>query len=276
MVRTLFLLLCVVVAQACIELPNRNANTPSGADASDTFRSSLDAGAQRPGIAPPFTGPECDSPGGNGVSSGALDGGEATGLAGQDGNAGAATSGGSGGAAPASKTRTPSAPGELVITEIMSNPASQSDTEGEWFEFYNPSTIQSLDLGGCTLDDGSSTVRTFPAAFVIAPQHYAVVARSAAVALAADLVISFSLGNETDSLALRCGGTEIDRVAYGPDFPRVAGASMALDPALTDARSNDEAAAWCAAVRSYGAELGSPGAQNPPCDGAVDEDGGAL
>lgn len=45
---------------------------------------------------------------------------------------------------------------DLVISEIMANPSSVSDANGEWFELYNPSN-NAFDLNGTTLSDNSTT-----------------------------------------------------------------------------------------------------------------------
>ena len=75
--------------------------------------------------------PANDSPptGGSGQA------GAASGGAGQ-GGAGAAPSGGGGASAGAAT---------VVITEFMANPAAVADTEGEWIELTNPSTLD-VDL----------------------------------------------------------------------------------------------------------------------------------
>ena len=50
-------------------------------------------------------------------------------------------------------------PPEVVINEIIQNPAAVSDASGEWFEVYNP-TIMYIDMNGWTIadNDGDSHV----------------------------------------------------------------------------------------------------------------------
>jgi hypothetical protein len=153
-----------------------------------------------------------------------------------------------------------------VISELMSNPAALADNDGEWIELYNPSASDSLALDGCALDDGSTT-RMLPAGAVLAPRAYATLARTAQVGFTPTLLVSFSLGNGDDSIALVCSGVEIDRVRYGAGFPLAAGASMSLDPGALDAAANDQPSAWCLGsdVDALG-ERGTPGADNPPCE----------
>ena len=45
---------------------------------------------------------------------------------------------------------------DLIITEIMANPSAVSDSNGEWFELYNPSN-DIFDFNGITLSDNSTT-----------------------------------------------------------------------------------------------------------------------
>ena len=45
----------------------------------------------------------------------------------------------------------------LVINEIMQNPSAVSDSNGEWFEIYNPTDAE-VDINGWTIrDDGSNS-----------------------------------------------------------------------------------------------------------------------
>lgn len=277
MERVRLIVLGGLVLQACIEVPAQPSDKAQTVDASSSDLFHVDAGPRRPIDAPPYTGPECDTDSDHAAADDS-----STALLGFDGGAQSGIGGNSAGvrvdpsdsAQPGDKARRPNAVGELVITEIMSDPAASADTDGEWFELHNPSLNQRLDLGGCMLHDGSAADKLIPAPLLIAPGAYAVVARSAAAGLAANLIISFSLSNAADTIAVRCDGLEIDRVAYGPGFPLLSGASMSLDPQVTDALSNDQAPAWCQAMLSYGADLGTPGIANPDCDPVEVEDAG--
>ena len=163
----------------------------------------------------------------------------------------------------------PSRAGDLVITELMIDPKALSDTSGEWFELHNMRE-EALHLGGCLLDDGTSTPRAIEQGVVIAPGAYMTVARSDAPGFAADYVLPVSFTNSADVLAIECAGVTIDRIAYdkAQGYAVVAGASLALDPSRSDAQSNDDAASWCTSVLSvvsFGGDLGSPGVANPAC-----------
>ena len=77
-----------------------------------------------------------------------------------------------------------------------------------------------------------------------------------------------ALNNGSDLLTLECAGSEIDAVLYDMTSPSSAGVSMELDPAFTDAVSNDFSTNWCEAgvVEIYGVgDRGTPSGLNAPC-----------
>ncbi|GMV40003.1 MAG: hypothetical protein AMXMBFR64_17190 [Myxococcales bacterium] len=168
-------------------------------------------------------------------------------------------------------------PGELVITEIMQNPAAVDDAGGEWFEVRNV-TGDTLDLSGVVMKDLGSDVH------VISPEHPLLVAAGAHLVLGRSsdvggglapgyVYAGFTLGNASDAIVLEGAAGLIDAVAYdnGLTFPDPDGASMSLDPEATTAAANDLGANWCAGKTPYGAgDLGSPGAANPPCSSCGD------
>lgn len=42
--------------------------------------------------------------------------------------------------------------GQVIITEIMYNPAAVPDSDGEWFELFNMSTTETYVLTGLIID----------------------------------------------------------------------------------------------------------------------------
>lgn len=164
--------------------------------------------------------------------------------------------------------------GDLVITEIMANPAGD-DAGLEWFEVYNTSD-RVIPLSGLSLsDDGSDslTIRDGP---LVEPGAYAVLAEDVGAAPIVDLVWSDSgsmaLSNTEDEIEIRVGDTLVDRVAWGsgatPAWTRPNGASMNLDPASISADENDDSGAWCEGLGDYGIppNQGTPRIANPSCD----------
>jgi len=162
--------------------------------------------------------------------------------------------------------------GDIVITEIMFDPAGRRDDDGEWVELWNALDAQPLSLEGCVLDDGGTTPRPL-SAFVIDPLAYATIGRGEGAGFLPDLVAPITLTNTADTVALLCDGVEIDRVRYDKSFPLRSGASLSLDSALQTAIDNDAPSAWCRGVDDYGGDLGTPGASNPSCTAS---DAGAL
>jgi hypothetical protein len=170
--------------------------------------------------------------------------------------------------------RRPRAASEIVITELMPDPALVADTVGEWIELHNPSATATLDLAGCSLDDGGAN-KPLTEALLVAPGAFVTLARSEAAGFVPDRTLSFSLANQADTIALVCDAVVIDRVAYGIGFPLAPGVSMALDPAAYDAARNDDPASWCLSPTSSYAEQGTPGAANASCHGDPEADAGA-
>lgn len=167
-------------------------------------------------------------------------------------------------------------PGDLVITEIMSNPELISDTNGEWFELFN-TTASNIDLEGLVIRHEASdptAVHTI-AASVIAPAHgYVVLGKDtnmqenggAPVAYAYPQEIGMT--NEGDYLAIETAdGTIVDNTAWsgvGGFSPE--GASRTLDPDFIGEAFNNDETHFCAATTSMsGGDRGTPGAPNDPC-----------
>jgi len=167
-------------------------------------------------------------------------------------------------------------PGDLVITELMQQPVG-TDSDQEWFELK---ATNNVDLNGLGIDRTADTTTPFviESATCINVQAgtYVVVARSAdmlangglpAGAIVAtytkpDLVTGTTTLGPGD-LTLVLNGTVIDAVSWTSSF---SGDSMALDPDLTDATSNDSQSNFCAGVTSYGAGgNGTPGGVNGQC-----------
>ncbi len=158
---------------------------------------------------------------------------------------------------------------ELVIHEIMQNPDAVFDSDGEWFELFNPNASV-VDVEGWSFEDLGSNAHTITngGPLLIAAGGYLVLGNNDDSLTNGGVAVdyeysSFTLANGDDEVILLDAlGFESDRVEYdgGPAFPDPTGASMALaDPAL----DNNDGANWCVASTSYGAgDLGTPGAAN--------------
>lgn len=271
---------------ACVQVPE-DALDPLVAPADDADAAALfplaEADAGRPPTAEPYTGPECQTVHGDlpmpsvqqgdapVLMPGAPGAGESVDVA-RDG----ADTGGDGdveiGGGPLDGVQPPAAPGDVLVTELMPNPDALPDGMGEWIELHNPGGTR-LDLGACVLIDGDQE-RALPDGLVIEPGAYVVIARADAPGLAPAALVAFTLNNGGDRIGLRCGGAEIDLVAYGTDHPLAAGASLSLSGDALDDVLNDDPAAWCLGVEPYAGDRGTPGAPNPSCTSAADADAG--
>jgi len=159
--------------------------------------------------------------------------------------------------------------GDLVITEIMQDPAAVSDADGEWFEIYNASDA-TIDLGGLVIKDDGSDSHTIAGSVLVSAGGYALLARNGDSGTngglpTVDHVYSgFDLANGDDEVVIMDGATEIDRVAYdgGPSFPDPSGASMYLTDVALD---NNVGANWAEeTVHTYGdGDYGTPRAARP-------------
>ena len=166
------------------------------------------------------------------------------------------------------------AAGDLLVTEVMQNPAAVDDDLGEWFEVYNASGVDVL-LTDLEVQDAISD-RWVVADFLVAQAGSILVfgpnedsGTNGGVSL--DLAYDrgdLTLGNSWDELYLVYDYSIIDDVEWdnGVDFPDPAGASMSLDPDFMSLTGNDDGANWCEGASSYGdGDLGTPGAANDEC-----------
>lgn len=150
---------------------------------------------------------------------------------------------------------------DLLITEIMANPSAVTDTNGEWFELFNP-TGDSINLSGIILSDAGSNSHTISSGsdLWIDSGNYFVMGRngvnSSNGGFTADYVYSsFSLGNTSDQIIFSDGANELLRLDYAAGFV-ANGASMEL---LSESML---AGNYAASVNPYGdGDFGSPGSE---------------
>lgn len=166
-------------------------------------------------------------------------------------------------------------PGDLVITEIMNNPAVVSDASGEWFEIYNDAPY-AIDLQGLTLQHQASPpqTETIGSSVVIAPGGYAVLGINANSSTNGNVTVNHqyssavNLSNTSDYIAILDGATLIDEVSYSSmSGLNPNGKSRNLDPLYQNAFDNDTDAHFCQATSTMasGVDLGTPGASNDTC-----------
>lgn len=111
-------------------------------------------------------------------------------------------------------------PGDLVVSEILANPAAVSDTAGEWLELYNR-TSRTLDINGLVLRDNGSNSHTItaPTELLINPGAYLVLGRNGdsnanGGYLPLYVYQDFTLANGNDSIILESNQQIIFELNY--------------------------------------------------------------
>jgi hypothetical protein len=173
--------------------------------------------------------------------------------------------------------------GDLLIMEVMSNPAVVSDPNGEWFELLNDSD-RTLVLNGLlitsTVDDDYHLVQA-EELLTVEPGERVVLGRSDDTGSNGDVSVAYAytdvtLNNETDDLVLMMADLVVDDLAWddGATMPDPSGASISLDPYYVYEADTDDPSLWCAASTAWGVntDLGSPGEDNDTCP-SFDHDG---
>lgn len=166
--------------------------------------------------------------------------------------------------------------GDLLISEIMYNPAVISDTEGEWFEVFNNSANDYNLLDVVLVRVSTDDRHTISSDVIIPPGGYAVLARTITATDNVDYTYgsAISLPNTGDELQLYTYGTDgtdgelICALDYGAaNFNTgLSGISIQLDPSITDPSEAMDGLNWCESTASYSADnLGTPGLINTTC-----------
>jgi hypothetical protein len=164
--------------------------------------------------------------------------------------------------------------GELLITEIMYDPVSLTDANGEWFEIYN-NTNRSISLQNLVIkkDDDSHIINE---AITLNSHSYYVLARTDQAVSVDNYVYGtgISLTNSGAVLSINNYGSDgtdgsvICSVNYGAeDFPAATGASLNLDPDRLNQADAESGTSWCVAASVYNTgDLGTPGIENDNCN----------
>ena len=153
----------------------------------------------------------------------------------------------------------------IVISEIMANPGSVSDSYGEWFEIVN-TTDSTIDLQGWSikdLDGDEHELYSDQASILISPEEYFVLAKNNDQSLNGGVEVDYvyegySLSNNDDEvILLDASGSVVDEVHYENGWPFSSGVSMEIHDPLID---NALIGSWFSSTSSYGnGDMGSPG-----------------
>jgi hypothetical protein len=163
--------------------------------------------------------------------------------------------------------------GELVITEMFANPAGNDSPNREWLEIYAASSAIGKDVNGISMvvkGEAKGVLGIEGGDCVVLKDGRLVVGKTtnteANGGVAVDIALpDFILPNSEANVSLVREQVLYDTVYYD-DPPE--SAALQLDPASTSKDANDDPENWCAAKTPYGpgADMGTPGEENPPCE----------
>jgi hypothetical protein len=151
-------------------------------------------------------------------------------------------------------------PGELALSEIMSDPMGAPDATGEWFEIH---ATAPFDLNGVEIGKANVVSHTVSSnmCLEIAADSYLVFGRSDVDVENCMLPVDYlydgpSLNNADGNLQIGYGGAVLSEHSWPSS---TAGTAISHDPM---------AMLWCPAVDVFGCgDRGTPGLVNPACGG---------
>jgi len=80
--------------------------------------------------------------------------------------------------------------GDIIITEIMQNPSTVADTNGEWFELYN-TTDSAIDLDGWVIKDDGTNTHTISGTLVVPAKEFKVLGIKSDVSINGGVSINY-------------------------------------------------------------------------------------
>ena len=152
----------------------------------------------------------------------------------------------------------------IVISEVMPNPASVSDSYGEWFELYN-SGDTTINLSNWLIKSGENEehIISGDVSLFIDPDQYLVFGKNDNISINGGLVIDYqysniSFSNNNDELLIiNQNGEIVDEVHYTNDWPFGSGIAMEIHDSESD---NGISSNWFSSTLTYGnGDNGSPG-----------------
>jgi hypothetical protein len=146
---------------------------------------------------------------------------------------------------------------QILISELLSNPATLPEALGEWFEIQNAGTDK-LSLQNCVFIDAAFSSFSIDFDLIIEAGEYLTFAISENPGFAEDYsynATGLTLTIPADILTLTCNGIVIDSRNYTLSSP---GSSSSL--------SNNGNSLWCDDLGStYNGDTGTPGLANINC-----------
>jgi len=148
---------------------------------------------------------------------------------------------------------------DLYITEVMANPAAVTDSNGEWFELFNP-TNESFDLNGIILSDNGSNMHIInnPDPLLINSGEYLVLGKNGNElengGYQTDYMYSgFTLANSDDEIIMTDSQGNQLSLFYDSGFVTAGVSAELLSPDMLTSN-------YVASTINYGAgDFGSPG-----------------
>ena len=163
--------------------------------------------------------------------------------------------------------------GDIIFTELMTDPQDLPPWKAEWIEIFNP-TDKVINLNGLSLiSRGEDGVKIQEDVYIF-PKEYFVLGtsdHSTNGGISIDFRYNYNLLKmfEGDSISLQFAETIIDSVAWkGVDWPDQKGKARNLSINMYSAAKNDNLQNWCSAQKVYGpGNFGTPKEPNIECDG---------
>ena len=169
------------------------------------------------------------------------------------------------GVGPTGPSLSVSAGPQVVINEVMADPAKVTDENGEWLEIHNWGQ-SSIDLKGWTIASNNDAAHTISTSLTVPAGGFVVLARNGTKSKNGGVTVQYvygtalTLANASDWITLRDGaGTLVDSVAWSS---APSGATRGVkDPSADNA--NAGGTNWQIATSTYGSgDKGTPGKQN--------------
>lgn len=155
----------------------------------------------------------------------------------------------------------------LVISEFMSNPAKVSDSDGEWFEVYNPNT-ESVSLEKIIIKDQGKDSHEITENIVVTPHESIVICRNRDQTVNGGVPCKYqyegiTLANDSDEIMLEKDGSVVAAVSYSKEtFPIKNGKSVEISSITANPSDPGN---WHEASTPYGTgDFGTPGSTNSP------------
>lgn len=161
--------------------------------------------------------------------------------------------------------------GVLMVTEIMQNPSSVADANGEWFEVFNP-TQSPINMQGWYIKDNDSDSIKVLSSLIVPAKGFTVLGCNSNSSTNGNYTCDyqyvyndFQLANGADEIVLyNSSEEEIDRVEYdgGSNWPDPSGSSMIYTGSTSD--DNNDYTNWSTATERELSFSGTTGDEGSP------------